>query len=116
MSVVVVPFLMLMTTFSLLVFLFLMGVSFGALFDMIVYSLTRMEGAKKYVIPSVFIPSIGLISVYIIAHFSNDLAIKLSMNLHDPLLVSISYVGAFVLPYVIHKISFSYNYSQNFVL
>lgn len=111
-SIIAVPFLMLMKTFSLFVFLFLLGASFGTVFDIVLYILEKIQ--KPKFMPEIFIPAIALISTFIITHFSNDLAKYSGLRMHDPLLVSIAYAGAFVLPYIIHKINFPEKSSSTF--
>lgn len=92
-----------MKTFSLFLFLFLLGTSVGTVFDIVIYILEKIQ--KPKFMPELFIPAIALISTFMITHFSNDLASYSGLRIHDPLLVSIVYAGAFVLPYVIHKLN-----------
>ncbi len=99
-SVVLVPFLLIMSGFYLYSTLFFIGLAFGALFNIIIHYLERLE-EKHHIMAGFFIPVIALINVYIITNLSNNLVgmLRLPTTLHSPTFVSIAYVVAFVMPY-----------------
>lgn len=101
-SVVLVPFLLLLDGIGLYFTIFIVGVTFGALFNVLIHYIEDL-GAGQHIVAGAFIPALALINVYILAHFSNRLEILLQLPTaaHSPLAVSATYVFAFVLPYVI---------------
>lgn len=103
-SVVLVPFLLIMPEMWLLLTLALLGVSFGGLFKVIITSLENIS-KQKYVIAGLFIPSFALVNVYVMTYLSNNMIVllKLSTPLHSPIIVSVFYVGAFTLPYAFFR-------------
>ena len=103
-SVVLVPFLLIMPGMWLVLTLALLGVSFGGLFKVIISSLENIS-RQKYVIAGLFIPSFVLVNVYVMTYLSNNLItlLNLSTPLHSPIIVSLFYVGAFTLPYAFFR-------------
>lgn len=101
-SVVIVPFLIIMSGVSLYAAIFCFGAAFGMLFTIILRNMERLE-AKMHVIAGLFIPVIGLINMYIIARMSNKLIAILQLKTveHDAVLVSMVYIFAFILPYLL---------------
>ncbi len=101
-SVVIVPFLIIMSGFSLYAAIFCFGSAFGMLFTIILRNMERLE-AKMHVIAGLFIPVIGLINMYIITRMSNKLIVLLELKTveHDAILVSMVYIFAFIFPYLL---------------
>lgn len=104
-SVVLIPFLLAMQGIYLYLTLAIIGLSFGALFEFLLTSLERIM-KKEYVIASIFIPAIAIINIYVMAILSNKLALMLRMSetFHSPLLISLAYVGSFMMPYAVRKV------------
>ncbi len=104
-SVVLVPFLLLLTGWGLYAAVFVIGAAFGLLFNVLIQYIEEL-GEGQHIIAGAFIPALALVNVYIIAHFSNRLEILLQLEnpAHSPLLISITYVVAFVLPYLIEHL------------
>jgi hypothetical protein len=104
-SVVMVPFLLLLQGAGLFFTVFVIGVTFGILFNVLVHYIEDL-GKGQHIVAGAFIPSLALINIYIITHFSNRLEILLQLNTpaHSPLAISVTYVIAFVLPYFIKHI------------
>ena len=98
-SVVLVPFLLILKGLALYFSLFFIGASFGLLFTFILHNIEKLE-AHQHIIASVFIPCLALINVGIFAVLSNKLIIllKLATPPHNPLLVGAFYVFGYVLP------------------
>ena len=98
-SVVLVPFLLILEGWSLYVSLFFIGLSFGWIFGFILHSLASLE-REQHIIASLFIPSLALINVGIFAVLSNKLIVllKLSTPPHNAFLVGGVYVFGYVLP------------------
>ena len=98
-SVVLVPFLLILKGASLYFSLFFIGASFGWLFSFILHNLEKLE-SHQHIIASVFIPALAVINVGIFAVLSNKLIIllKLATPPHNPFLVGAVYVLGYVLP------------------
>ncbi len=101
-SVVMVPFLLLLQGVTLYLAVFVIGVTFGTLINVVVGYIEKLK-AGQHIIAGAFIPALALINVYIITHFSNNLEILLQLKTppHSPLLVSVVYVTSFVIPYLL---------------
>ncbi|MEM4239737.1 MAG: hypothetical protein QXM31_01355 [Candidatus Woesearchaeota archaeon] len=101
-SVVLVPFLLLLKGAALYATVFAVGVSFGLIFNVLIHYIEEL-GEGQHIIAGAFIPALALINIYIIAYLSNRLEIlmQLATPAHSPLGVSIAYVIAFVLPYLV---------------
>ena len=104
MSVVLVPFLLILSGGYLYGILLVSGAAFGMLFTVILKTIEKMKSEKR-IITGIFIPVFGLINMYIIARLSNKLiaVLQLKTSEHSPALVSMVYVFAFILPYLIFQ-------------
>jgi len=98
-SVVLVPFLLILKGAPLYFSLFFVGASFGWVFSFILHNLEKLQ-REQHIIASVFIPALALINVGIFAVLSNKLIIllKLTTPPHNPFLVGAVYVFGYVLP------------------
>ena len=98
-SVVLVPFLLILKGAALYFSLFFVGASFGWVFSFILHSLAKLQ-KDQHIIASIFIPAIALINVGIFASLSNKLIVllKLTTPPHNPFLVGAVYVLGYVLP------------------
>ncbi len=101
-SVVLVPFLLLLSGWGLYATIFVVGAAFGLLFNVLIHYIEEL-GEGQHIMAGAFIPALALVNVYIITHFSNKLEILLQLEnpAHSPLFISMTYVVAFVLPYLI---------------
>ncbi len=99
-SVVLVPFLLIMGGFYLYMTLFFIGLAFGALFNVIINYLEKLE-SRHHIIAGFFIPVLALINMYIITNLSNHLVTLMQLRtlLHNPVIVSITYIVGFIVPY-----------------
>ncbi len=100
-SVVLVPFMLILTGFYLFAVLFIIGFAFGMLINSIMREMQKIE-AKKHIIPILLIVALALINVYIITTFTNRLEVLLEVATpaHDPIMISATYSLAFILPYL----------------
>jgi hypothetical protein len=98
-SVVLVPFLLILKGASLYFSLFFIGVSFGWVFSFILHHLEKIQ-KHQHIIASIFIPCLALINVGIFAILSNKLIIllKLATPPHNPFFVGAFYVLGYILP------------------
>jgi len=101
-SVVLVPFLLLLSGVRLYFTVFVIGVAFGMIFNVLIHYIEDLE-ESEHIIAGAFIPALALINIYLITHFTNKLEILLQLHTpaHSPLWISVTYVVAFTLPYVI---------------
>ena len=101
-SVVIVPFLLLLEGFSLYATIFVIGVVFGTLVNVLIGYIENLGGGHK-IIAGAFIPALALINIYLITYFTNDLErlLQLATAPHSPALVSVTYVIAFTIPYLL---------------
>lgn len=101
-SITLVPLLLLMQGIGLYFTIFIVGLAFGFVFHVLIKYIDEL-GQGQHIIAGAFIPALALINVYLIVYFSNQLEILLALATpaHSPLAISISYVVAFVLPYVL---------------
>ncbi|MEM4264055.1 MAG: hypothetical protein QW666_04160 [Candidatus Woesearchaeota archaeon] len=99
-SVTLVPLMLIMSGFYLYASLFLIGLAFGALINGLLKELQKIE-EKRHIIPSLLLGAVALINIYIMTRLANILEAKLELltPTHSPLLVSIVYVAAFLIPY-----------------
>ena len=83
----------------------MIGLAFGALINVILVEIHKIE-TKKHIIPGLLIAAIALINVYIMTKLANLLEVKLELitPAHDPVLVSMVYTVAFLIPHVITTI------------
>ena len=104
-SVVLVPFLLILSGFYLYAALFLIGLAFGALINVILVEIHKIE-VKKHIIPGLLIAAIALINIYIMARLANTLEVKLQLltPAHNPIYVSAVYVVAFLIPHLISAV------------
>jgi len=100
-SVILVPFMLILTGFYLFAVLFVIAFAFGILLNALLKEIQKIE-SKQHIIPILFIIAIALINVYIITVFTNKLEIllQLATPAHNPILMSATYVSAFVIPYL----------------
>jgi hypothetical protein len=103
-SIVLVPFLLVLTGPILYGALFFLGVVFGTMLDVIVRETEYLQ-KKHFVVAELLIPAIALINVYMITNLSNKLAVVLQLQIHQqPWIVAVTYVVAFSLPHVAYKV------------
>jgi len=104
-SIILIPFMLAMEGISLIFIISIIGFAFGAFFDLIISDLKNLQN-KQMIIAGVFLPILALINVSLMTEFANYLQ-KTSGILtaqHNPVVISIVYVIAFMLPYVIKGI------------
>lgn len=105
-SVVLIPFLLVMTPFALYVTVVIIAIVFGLLFNLLINDIEELD-YKHHIIAGIFIPFIALFNIYMIVTLSNKVnaLVDLTPLKQNPLPVGIVYVAAFMAPYVISKIA-----------
>jgi hypothetical protein len=88
-----------LTGFALYLTIFTIGLTFGWYFTYLFKSIEKLQ-IKPKIISSIFIPSIALINIAIIAIMSNKLIILLELptGFHNPILIGSVYVFSYILP------------------
>lgn len=104
-SIILIPFLLAFKKVPLYSTIFILAILFGTLFDQLLRQIEHLEN-KHHIIAGIFIPVLAVINVYYMTSFSNDLTetLRLPISLNSPLLVSIIYLIAFILPFMIHNL------------
>jgi hypothetical protein len=99
-SLVLIPFLLVMKPYQLGIIVGLLGFMFGLMFNLIVRDIEHIE-TKHHVAAAVFIPTLALINMFVMVSISNNLSTRLSLQIHEnPWLISVIYVAAFLVPYI----------------
>jgi len=103
-SLVLIPIVMVFTSYYLVFALGLIGFAFGALLESIIKETERFS-ASKLLIPELFIPAIAMINIYIATELSNKVAsmLLLSTPFKNPYVTSAIYVFAFMIPHFWRK-------------
>ncbi|MBN2111476.1 hypothetical protein JW707_00080 [Candidatus Woesearchaeota archaeon] len=104
-SVMLIPFLIVMKSFYLYLALIFIGVAFGWVFSLLIADIESIK-TGQHIVAWIFIPAIALINVYLMTDLSNFIAVLMEMpsSTHHSTLVSVVYVASFMLPYSISKL------------
>ena len=104
-SILLIPFLLAFKTLPLYLIIFILAVMFGFLFSQLIKDIENLE-RKHHIIAWAFIPALAVINTYYMTSFANHLTetLKLPLTQHSPLLISVTYVFAFILPYIINSL------------
>ena len=99
-SVLLIPFLILLKSFYLYIALLFLGIIFGWVFSILIADIEAIK-AGQHIVAWIFIPAIALVNVYLITNLSNDIAtlMEISTGIHAASMVSVVYVIAFMFPY-----------------
>ncbi|MBW3011597.1 hypothetical protein KY311_00265 [Candidatus Woesearchaeota archaeon] len=103
-SLVLVPFLLVLSSLTLYFIIFVIGVSFGSLFNLLIRDIEYID-PSHHVIAGVFLPAIAIVTIIAVVNFANQFNVVLHVSpFHqNPIIVSTTYVIAFLLPYVIDQ-------------
>ncbi len=103
-SVILIPFLIVLSSYQLYFVIVVLAVTFGTVFNFLINAIEHME-PTHHVIAGVFIPAIAVITVFVMVNVANRLSIVFQSPIHqNPVLVSLLYVIAFILPYGVTRI------------
>lgn len=104
-SIILIPFLLAFKKIPLYFTIIILSAMFGYLFDQLIRDLENIE-SKHHIIAWVFIPALAIIDTYYMASFTNHLTetLKLSIAINSPILISVTYVVAFIIPYITHNL------------
>ena len=102
-SVALIPLLLALKGMILYFLIFVLGISFGLLFELVIRTIEHLE-KKHHLILAVMIPLIALGSAFLITRISNEIVSKFNLrNVHEPVIIGLIYAVSFVLPYVIYR-------------
>jgi len=100
-SIALMPFLLVLSGFSLFLFVIALGLSFGLLFELLVRGIENLE-VKHHLFLGITIPVVALASFVII---SDNLKKLIGIESpHDPIIVGAVYGISFILPYISYHI------------
>lgn len=103
-SIVLIPFLIILEKVPLYLIISLIGIMFGALFKLTLESISNLENKHHY-IAQFFIPALAIINIAVITVLSNKLDVLLELNIiHNPVTLGLIYALAFILPFIYIKI------------
>lgn len=104
-SIVLIPFLLVLTHLQLYIVIIVLGASFGAFFNLIIRDIEHVD-YHHHIIAGVFIPTLAVINIYIIVTLANRIGTELiKTNItQNAVYVSVVYVIAFIMPYLFYKI------------
>lgn len=103
-SIILIPFLLVLSSYQLYFVIVVLAVTFGTTFNFLINAIEHIE-PTHHIIAGVFIPAIAVITVFVIVNVSNRLSIVFQSPIHqNPVLVSVLYVIAFILPFGITRI------------
>lgn len=103
-SVTLIPFLMILSTAQLYIILAIIGVVFGAMFNLIIKDIEHVD-QSHHIMAGIFIPSIALITVYIMTNVANRFnEIIKNPNPHNAIVLSVIYLVCFSAPYFVYKL------------
>jgi hypothetical protein len=104
-SVVLVPFLLVISGPVLYIMVSAVALVWGLLFNIVIDDIEELD-EKHHIIAGIFIPFIAVFNVYMIVNLSNavDKALNISEIQQNPWIVGGVYVLAFMLPFSISKI------------
>ncbi len=104
-AISIIPFLLVLDDVLLYVLLVIMGFAFGFFFEIVVRDIENIE-KKKHIIISILLPSIAVISFFIITIVVNNIKklFGITSIVHEPLIVGTAYSVAFILPYAVYQL------------
>jgi uncharacterized membrane protein len=99
-SLWLIPFFMVLEGVLVFIILFLLGISFGAMFNNLIIHLEHLE-RKHYIIAGLIIPFVAIASLFIIIKAATYTSAILNIPVRqDPIEDSLFYVAGFLLPYI----------------
>ncbi len=103
-SLIIIPLLLALDGLKLYFSIMILGFSFGLLIELLIRSIAHLE-RKHHMFLGLIIPSTALTNIILITIFANSLEKDIMINnMHNPILVSVVYTTAFMLPYAFYQI------------
>ena len=104
-TLILVPFLLVLPNSLIYVIVVLLGILFGLIFTFIVIDIEHLE-KHHHIFAGFFIPLVALINMLILVALSMKIGqlLKITTTVQrDPVLISLFYVVAFILPYLFYS-------------
>ncbi|MBD3313230.1 hypothetical protein GF345_02205 [Candidatus Woesearchaeota archaeon] len=99
-SIVLIPFLLVMQPLQLSVIVIVLGLIFGLMFNLVILDIEHIKN-HHHLLAAVFIPGIALVNVFVMVSIANGFGDRIGLESHEnPMLISIIYIAAFLLPYI----------------
>ncbi len=99
-SVVLIPFLIILENVPLYILIILFGLMFGSLFKLTLDSIGNFESKHRY-IASFFIPALAIINIAVITTLSNKMVELLELTTtQNPVVLGLLYALAFITPFI----------------
>ncbi len=103
-SITLIPILLVFNFPYLYLIIATIAVAFGLLFELLIRSITHLE-TRHHLFFGFLVPFIAIINVFIITIYSKNLEKKLMIeSTYNPLVVSVVYGLAFIIPYVFYHL------------
>ncbi len=111
-SIILIPFLLVLSSYQLYFVIVVLALTFGTIFNFLINAIEHIE-TTHHIIAGAFIPAIAVITVFVMVNVSNKLSVVFQSPIHqNPVLVSILYVVAFILPYGVTRIISYFKYER----
>jgi len=103
-SLILIPFLIVFSNWILYSIIILLAGAIGFLYNYLITDIGHLE-RKHHVAASIIIPLLALANMIVMIYISNRFIqdLKVKNPLHDPWLISIIFVLAFILPFLIDQ-------------
>lgn len=100
-SMLLVPFLLVLNKLALDVLVVVLGLAFGSLFNLLITDIAYIS-KRHHVIAGITIPVMALLNISVMVHMANAIneVLRISAMRGDPITISIIYVIAFMAPYL----------------
>jgi hypothetical protein len=100
-SLMLIPFLLVLNKIAMDVVVVVIGFVFGALFNLLVLDVEQVS-KKHHLIAGIAIPVLALINIGVMVKVANAMndVLRVSTVREDPITISILYVVAFIIPYL----------------
>lgn len=104
-SIVLIPFLLVLSSYQLYIIIAVLALAFGAMFNLLTHTIEHVDPAH-HVVAGIFIPALAIITVFVMVSVATRISsIVFRSPIHEsPIIVSVFYVLFFMLPYLITKI------------
>jgi hypothetical protein len=103
-AIALIPFLLILRGIALYFIVFLIGISFGFLFEILVRRLEDLE-TKHHIFLGILIPLSSILSFILVISFTNALIVSFGVEIFNkPMMVASVYSIAFLLPYIVYNL------------
>jgi hypothetical protein len=102
-SLVLIPFLLFFSSFTLYFFVAVMAGTVGFLYNFLITDIGHLS-QKHHLWASILIPLIAIVNIVLIVTFSNRYVGQLSVQPQNPWIISIIFAIAFIFPFFIIQI------------